>query len=181
MVLVARAKGGDELALDVLYERYHPRLRMWASGRLPAQSRGLLDTVDIVDEAMVRALDHLQAFEARGDGALLAYLRQAVLNRIRDEGRKVARRPAQVVLHEGQIDREASPLEQLIGSQTLERYEAALERLRPSYREAVIGWVELGYSVDELQQILEKPSPDAARMTLRRALVQLAEEMDRDQ
>jgi len=129
---------------------------------------------------MVRALNHLETFEARGDGALLAYLRQAILNRIRDEGRKVARRPEQVELYEGQVDGEASPLEELIGRETLESYESALERLRPSYREAVIGWVELGYSVEELQQILEKPSPDAARMTLSRALVRLAEEMGHD-
>jgi len=177
VILVARAKSGDELARDVLIERYLPRLRHWASGRLPASSRGMLDTVDVVDEAIMRAMGRLDKFEPRGDGALLAYLRQAVMNRLRDEARKDKRRPDHLELRDDGIDPIASPLEELVGKETLERYELALERLRPAYKEAVIGYVELGYSTEELQSILEKPSLDATRMTITRALARLAEEM----
>lgn len=177
VILVARAKTGDDLARDVLIERYLPRLRHWASGRLPASSRGMLDTVDVVDEAILKALGHLDTFEVRGDGALLAYLRQAVMNRLRDEARKQKRRPNHVEIQEDRVASIPSPLEDLVGSETLERYEGALERLRPAYREAVIGYVELGYSTEELRSILEKPSLDATRMTVSRALAQLAKEM----
>ena len=37
----------------------------------------------------------------------------------------------------------------------------------------------MGYSYDELAQVLGKPTPDAARKTAQRALVRLAEEMRR--
>src|SRR5262245_60264019 len=91
--LLARVRQGDRDALDALIDRCLPALRRWARGRLPAGARGLLDTQDIVQDAMVRALDHLDTFESRHEGALQAYLRQAVINRIRDEARRVERRP----------------------------------------------------------------------------------------
>jgi DNA-directed RNA polymerase specialized sigma24 family protein len=37
----------------------------------------------------------------------------------------------------------------------------------------------LGYSYDELADALGKPTPDAARKAARRALIRLAEEMER--
>jgi RNA polymerase sigma-70 factor (ECF subfamily) len=46
--LLSRAKGGDRAALGALMERYRPRLVRWASGRLPAYARSLLDTNDLV-------------------------------------------------------------------------------------------------------------------------------------
>jgi len=179
VILVARAKAGDEVARDVLLERYIPRLRHWASGRLPASSRGLLDTVDVVDEAVVRAMRHFDSIDVQADGALLAYLRQAVMNRLRDEGRKAKRKPTHVELPEEFASKIPSPLEELVGSEMLESYEQALESLRPAYREAVIGYVELGYTVEELKSILDKPTLDATRMTVSRALARLAEEMGR--
>jgi arginine repressor len=40
--------------------------------------------------------------------------------------------------------------------------------------------VELGYTTEELQTILDKPTIDATRMTISRALAKLAEEMGHD-
>jgi RNA polymerase sigma-70 factor (ECF subfamily) len=71
-----------------------------------------------------------------------------------------------------------SPLEAAIGSQTLERYEAALARLTDEEREAVVTRVEFGLSYAEVAEALGKPSADAARMAVVRALVKLAREMD---
>ena len=59
-------------------------------------------------------------------GGLQAYLRQAILNRIRDEFRKFKRRPDAVELESAQPDEGPSPLEAAIGRQALDRYEAAL-------------------------------------------------------
>ena len=64
-----------------------------------------------------------------------------------------------------------------LGRETLEHYQAALERLRPEEREAIVARVEMGYSYEELAQVLGKPTPDAARKAAQRALVRLAEEM----
>ena len=61
-----------------------------------------------------------------------------------------------------------------------ERYERALERLKPASREAVVARVEMGFSYRQVATELGKPSPDAARMAVSRALAQLAREMAGD-
>ena len=121
----------------------------------------------------------MDVFEPTREGALQAYLRQAVMNRIRDEIRRVARRPAQVELDEGEIDPGRSPLEEAIGMEEIDRYESALERLRPEEGELIILRVELGHTYEEVARLLEKPTPGAAHKATKRALVRLAEEMAR--
>src|SRR5262245_50380741 len=105
--LVERAKSGDHDALNQLFARYLPSLRRWASGRLPQWTRDLMDTDDLVQETVVRAVKRIDRFESRHDGALQAYLRQAIVNRIRDEVRRSKRSPAAVALDENQRDRGA--------------------------------------------------------------------------
>jgi DNA-directed RNA polymerase specialized sigma24 family protein len=115
--------------------------------------------------------------EIRGEGALQAYLRQVLLNTIRMELRRVRRRPAAAELESGVEADDASPLERAIGGDALSRYERALDALRPSDRELVIAHVEFGFSHQELATAFEKPSPNAARMALRRALMELTASM----
>ena len=73
-----------------------------------------------------------------------------------------------------------SPLEQAIGQETLECYEAALARLKEDDREAIILRIELGYPYSEIVTALDKPSVAAAHMAVSRALVRLAEEMSHE-
>ena len=178
--LVERAKSGDAQALDRLFTRFLPSLRRWASGRLPRYTRDLMDTDDLVQETVIRAVGRISSFESRHEGALQAYLRQAVLNRIRDEVRRRGRSPAATALDENQRDASASPLEVAIGQEAVERYEAALTRLRPEEREAIIARVEMDCTYQEVAFALGKSSADAARMTVSRALVRLAEEMQHE-
>jgi RNA polymerase sigma factor (sigma-70 family) len=119
----------------------------------------------------------MDGFDNRGVGALNAYLRQAVMNRIRDELRRKGRRPQVTDLDGLEVDHAESPLEQAIGHEMVERYEGALARLKPEEREAIVARVELGFSYAELAEALGKPTADAARKTAERALVRLAEEM----
>ena len=177
--LVERAKTGDAEALNRLFTRFLPALRRWASGRLPRWTRDLMDTDDLVQETVVRAVKRLDNFESRHEGALQAYLRQAIMNRIRDEVRRTKRTPIPTELDENASDHTASPLEVAIGTEALERYEAALARLRPEEREAIVARVEMDGSYQDVAQALGKPSADAARMAVTRALLRLAEEMHR--
>ena len=119
-------KEGDPQALDRLLERCVPALRRWAHGRLPPTARGLNDTADIVQDTIISAMRRLEVFESRHQGALQAYLRQAVMNRIRDVIRQHKRRPEIRGLSEGIEDEATSPLEAAIGAENLERYESAL-------------------------------------------------------
>jgi RNA polymerase sigma factor (sigma-70 family) len=177
--LVARVKGGDRDALDRLLARVLPPLRRWARGRLPRSKRDLMDTDDLVQETAIRAVKRLDSFESRRDGALQAYLRQAVMNRIRDEIRHKGRIPVATELDENEHNRDASPLDAAIGREAVDRYEAALARLRPEDREAIIARVEMDWNYEQAAQALGKPSAGAARVAISRALVRLAEEMNR--
>jgi RNA polymerase sigma-70 factor, ECF subfamily len=174
---LARARSGDDEALDRLLARCLPALRRWAHGRLPPFARDANDTVDIVQEAVLKSLKHLDGFEPRHEGALLAYLRQAVANRIRDLVRQAARRPKPVELPESLPLDDTSPLEAAIGAENAARYERSLAKLRDEDREAIILRLELRYTYDELRVALDKPSEGAARVAVRRALERLASEM----
>jgi RNA polymerase sigma factor (sigma-70 family) len=178
--LLERARAGDRAAADALFARCWPPLLRWARRRLPLWARDLADTQDVVQEAVVQTFKHLDRIDARGEGALQAYLRQAVMNRIRDHIRRVTRRPAATALDSHQVDEGPSPLEQAVGREALECYEAALARLTAADRELIVASVELGYSYEQLAEATGRASPDAARKAARRALVKLAEEMARE-
>jgi RNA polymerase sigma factor (sigma-70 family) len=177
--LLERFKQGDDEAVNLLVERSLPPLRRWARGRLPQWARGLDDTQDLVQDAIIRALPRLKTFEARHPGALQAYLRMAVTNHIRDEIRKVTARPAPTELGDNHADAAPSPLEDVIGREGLERYEAALKALRPADREAIIARLELQQTYEEVAVTLGKPSADAARMAVKRAVKALIALMGR--
>lgn len=176
--LIERARGGDKEAVDRLLERYVTPLRRWARGKLPKWARDAADTDDLVQDTLLQTFRRLGDFDVRGPGALQAYLRQAILNRVRDELRKKGRRPQGTCLDGLEVDGRLSPLEEAIGHQAIERYEHALATLRPDEREAIIGRVEMGYSYEELADVLGKPSPDAARKAAKRALDRLIRQME---
>ena len=175
--LLQLAKDGDQEALDRLFQRCIPPLRRWARGRVPQSARSVLDTSDVVQDAVIGAMRRLEAFEARHQGALQAYLRQAVLNRICDVVRQLQRRPANTDLPDDLKDEATSALERLIGAENMARYESALQRLSTSDREAIIGRLEMQYSYEELAAALDKPTAAAARVAVTRAMKRLAQEM----
>jgi RNA polymerase sigma-70 factor (ECF subfamily) len=133
-----------------------------------------------VQDTVLQTLRNLGSFEPQREGALLGYLRRSLLNRIRDRFRYAARHPT-TELSETSPDGGASPLEFAIEEEDRRRYEAALSRLTPSDRDAIVGRIELGYSYEQLALILKKPTPGAARVAIRRALLRLGDEMRDDQ
>lgn len=177
--LVRRAQRGDPAALEILLGRYLPRMRRWAKGRLPAWARMNVDTDDMVQDALIRTCERIAEFEPRGEGALQAYLRQALRNRITDEVRRSRHRPVGGEVLEAHPDISPSPLEEAIGEEAMASYERGLASLDEGEREAIIARVEMDMSYGEIAAALGKPSPDAARMAVSRALLRLAEEMGR--
>ena len=175
--LVSRAQSGDERAMNELMSRYLPRLERWASGRLPRYARSLLDTGDLVQETLLRVVQGLRQLDARGPGFFQAYVRQAVLNRIRDQVRWARRRAGSSEVSESLPDLGPSPLEQAIGSDVLRRYERAIEALGEAERQFVHLRIELDLDYDEIAAVMGSPSRDAARMSVRRAVAKLAEIM----
>ena len=178
--LLARARQGDDAAIERLFARHLRPLQRFARGRLPGWARDLADTDDLVQDALLQTFKRLNSFESRHPGALQAYLRQAVLNRLRDELRRQARAPTRVETADIDLESGGSRLEEAVGLETMTAYEQALSRLKLEEREAVIGRLEMGFTYEELALALEKPTPDAARKAAQRALVRLAEEMQRE-
>lgn len=175
--LLTRARAGDTQAMNDLFARYMPAIQRWARGRLPGPIRDLADTSDLVQEALVQTFTHIEAFEHRGEGAFQAYVRQAVMNRIRDELRRADRRPVRETLEDSRPDDGPSPLDLAIGAEAADRYETALTRLTDEERGLIVARIELGLTYPELAAALGRPSADAARMALGRALIRLAQEM----
>ena len=178
--LLVRARDGDEAALAELMARYLPRLRRWARGRLPGFARGLMDTSDLVQETLTRVITGLDRIEVRGPHAFQSYVRQAVLNRIRDEVRHASRRPGPDGVPETLPDLAPSPLENAIGADVLARYEKGLGALSEEERQLLHLRLELALDYPEITALTGRASKDATRMAIRRALARLAEEMDLD-
>jgi RNA polymerase sigma-70 factor (ECF subfamily) len=177
--LLERAKGGDREALDVLFSRHIPTLKRWASGRLPRWTRDIAETEDLVQETVLQVFKRVEAFEPRGEGALQAYLRQALMNRIRNEFRSKGRKPSFQGLDEQAPADHTSPLEAAIRQEQLDRYDAAIARLSEQERELIVARVEVGLTYEEMAETFGKPSWNAARMATARALLRLAEELKR--
>jgi RNA polymerase sigma factor (sigma-70 family) len=171
--LVISARAGDRMALEALLERCLPPVKRWALGRLPAHARGALDTGDLVQEAAIHVLARLDKFQPRHVGAMQAYLRTSVINRIRDEIRRVGRRPEVVELMTEPTSDDTSPLEVAIRGEAYERYRSALTKIRPRDRQMVVARVEMQWSVEQIAQRFRMASLDAARVAVSRALKRL--------
>ena len=177
--LTIRAQAGDQAALEALCLRCLKSLTRYAAGRLPPAARGMVETQDVVLEAVQRGMFRLHEFEVRHPGALVAYMRTILRNLIVDYARSAIRRPLQVELDEHQADRGQSPLERVLDEEQIELYEAAVERLKP--RDAALVTLkideQLGY--EEIAVELGFRSANAARVATRRAVLRLVHEMSR--
>jgi RNA polymerase sigma factor (sigma-70 family) len=127
----------------------------------------------------MHVLARLDKFEPRHVGAMQAYLRMSVVNRIRDEIRRVGRRPEMVEMTTEPISDATSPIEAAIRVQAYERYRSALGQLRPRDREMVVGRVEMQWTAEQIAHRFRMPSVDAARVAVSRALKRLSEKFTR--
>lgn len=181
LALVERARAGDRAALEQIAGRYQPALLRFAHGRLPSAARGLVDTCDVVQVAVVRTLERLDGFEPAFRGSLLAYLRRAVLNQVRDEIRRAQRRPAPVELSHELPSLGPDPLEQVISREDLERYDAALATLPADQQEAFMMRIEMRCGYREIADAVGRPTAESARMLVRRAIASMARRLRRSQ
>lgn len=177
--LISRARAGDARAEQDLISRFIPMLQRWAHGRLSGPARDLAETDDLVQVSILRALKRLPHFESRREGAFLAYLRAIAINALKEEHRRGVSREGRDRLMRTQAEAAAQAEEpsESFDPAALEKYEAALEKLPERQREALILRLEFDYSYAQIASAIESPSEDAARMTVKRALLRLTEEM----
>ena len=159
--------------------------RSCAAGRAaksPRRRARWLDSDDLVQATLTETLARVQVFEPRRDHGLHLYLREALRNQIRDELRRLYRDPeCAEELPESVPDDAPSPYENTVSDERRERYERALAELPEAERAMVVSRVEFGLSWHDIAALSGKPSADAARMAVSRALVQVARAMGTDE
>ncbi len=177
--LVRRACGGDREAENAICARYLPRLHIWARGRLPKGARPALDTGDVVQEVLIRAIRSFPTFEPMHQGSFPAFLRTILTNRILDVVRSGQRHPPPDPLDTGEepTSPEASPFELTLGREERARFEVAMKALSPADQELIFLRVELGCDYEEVAALLGRPNANATRVACRRAMLRLAEAM----
>lgn len=171
--LIRRIQLGEAELREELVRRCLPHLRRWAHGRLPTYGRHLSETDDLIQITLMRAMGRLESFEPEREGAFLAYLRQILLNTVRNEIRTTQRRPATEPLDPNNEPPATNrPVQDQLAD--AERYEIALEALEGTQRQAVVLRCEFGLSYPEIAEELNLPSADAVRMSVSRGLLKIA-------
>jgi RNA polymerase sigma factor (sigma-70 family) len=137
----------------------------------------MADTTDLVHESITSLLSHADRFNLRHEGALEAYLRQVLVNRIRDEVRRAQRREVLSASEPIEALSDESPLELALGRESVAHYEDALARLDLKDRELIVARIELQQSYEQISARLGVPTTGSARLAVARAMRRLVEVM----
>ena len=192
--LIDLAKGGDRAALEELCRTYSERVRRIVRLRMGKELRSKLESMDVVQDALICALRGLDAFTYTDEGDFTRWLSRITENRLRDNfdkftaAKRDVRReiPLDTDRGDGQ-QTDAWPVEPLYTVtpsveiekiEQLDRLERAMETLKPEYKEVVLLTKIEGLSHKQAADRLGK-SPDAVRMLLCRAMAALSETYER--
>jgi RNA polymerase sigma-70 factor (ECF subfamily) len=194
--LIRRAQDGDVPAFGSLFSRYYERVHAIVRQRLGPALRADVESLDIVQDAMIDAVRGFQNFEMRDDGALTAWLAAIVENRIRgtrkylyaekrDRRRDVNYQ--QIVEHISQSNGsvflpqadDTPPPEAVAKRAEIEVLLESLDELPSHYREVLVLRDQKGLPWSEIAELLSRSSADAARMMHAKARIELRKEMKR--
>ena len=192
--LVTLAKKGDRTALEQLCQVYAERVHWIVRFRMGSEIRLKLDSMDVVQDAFLFALEDLDDFNYRDEGDFLRWLSKIAENRIRDNIKKLhadKRDVRKEVLFRnlvpttqgsrlGALGLVASTTPSLIISkrEELSKLERAIDKLRPEYREVIILKKIEGLSYQEISKRLSK-STDAVGMLVSRAMLALIDAFEK--
>jgi len=167
----------DSTSVDALVQRCLPSVQRWAHRKVPRSSRGDFDTKDLVQEAALRMLKRRSLFRPRHAQSVQAYLRRTVLNLVRDEARRIARRPMLVDIGEDLPCERTGPIEIIFRHELRERYEQALRTLRPKDQRLIVASIDREHHVNDIARICGLRSPAAARVAVARACNRLVQKL----
>lgn len=179
--LLERARAGSDEALGALLQRCERKLLALVRLRLGPSLRRELDSRDLVQATLVKALSHFGEFAGGNRGSLMAWLARIAENEFRDQasyygrGRRDAARRVSL-----EASPEAATLAARVRSQTsllahgeqLLALERALESLSPDHRDVIVMRAIEERDFAEIAERLGR-SADACRMLFARALTAL--------
>jgi RNA polymerase sigma-70 factor, ECF subfamily len=173
--LVRKATGGDDRALDVLVERYAPRVN-----RLASQLLGDLEEArDAAQECLVKLCTRLRQF--RGEAQFATWLHRLVVNTCRDRiAFQRVRRTEPLWVEDGAADEETDPSRLAALADLRKDVAVALARLSEKQRAVVVLRDSFGFSYVEIARMAKVPVGTAkcyvhrARASLKAHLEDLA-------
>lgn len=186
--LVALAKDGDQTALENLCKVYGERVQRIVRLRMGREIRSRLDSVDVVQDALIHALRGLEDFTYNNEGDFLRWLSTIAQNALRDhldklhtekrDIRKEVRVKSYVPTTGGGFAAIPSPIDSTTPSaiaskrEDLDKLEKAIDQLKPEHREVIVLTKIEGLSYKEIAEKLGKSS-EAARKLVSRAMTAL--------
>jgi RNA polymerase sigma-70 factor (ECF subfamily) len=142
--LAERARGGDEEAFGILFERHAPALRRNVRRQLPSLLRRKVTESDVIQMAYLRVHQHLDGFSDRGAGSFRAWLDRIVENQVADILRRYVRAAKRSIdleisgpqpLSGARLPgREPTASQVAGGAELLRKIEVSMERLPEDYR-----------------------------------------------
>ena len=187
--LLTLARAGNASAVNQLCRVYGERVRWMIRLRMRGELRSKLESMDVVQDALIHALGGLESFTYTNEGDFVRWLSKIVQHtlrenwdRLRAEKRDVRK---EVPLHGhptttgGGSVRTPDPVDATTPSvimskrEDLARLERALDALKPEYREVLVLTRLEGLSYGQVGQRLGKTA-DAVRMLASRATAALA-------
>lgn len=186
--LLGQARAGDRGAADNLFFKIGPRLEAIVRLRLGYRLRTKMETLDVVQDAMLAALPHLEVKQFNSSGEFFHWLSALLENRIRDladhfgAAKRNTERERPLEAPAGGEDTRLGPIAGLArgdtpsmiaaGREEACRLEQAIDELPEDQREALILVRYTGMSLAEAGQEMNR-SADAVRMLVSRAIVRL--------
>jgi len=186
--LVALAKAGDQAALNQLCRIYGERVRRIIRFRLNQKLRSKLDSVDVVQDVLIKAVGNLKDFTYQNEGDFLRWLSRIAENKLRDifdefhSNKRDIRKEIPFKeqkrgtdsYHGGAFEPVGitTPSVVICKKEALDRLEKALDKLKPEYKEVVVLKRIEGLSYAEIAEKLGK-STEAVGMLLSRAMTAL--------
>jgi RNA polymerase sigma-70 factor, ECF subfamily len=186
--LLCAARDGDKQAAGALLERYRSPLHAAAAAALPPELKAKLSASDLVQRTFLDAQRRLDAFQGESPEMLAAWLRAALLNKLRDELRRFSS-PGRTAAAEVSLDADSrmrkglasessGPFEKASRAEEQERLSACLAGLPPNYQEAILLRHRDNLSFGEMALRLTL-SENAARKLWVRAIAELRKVMSR--
>ncbi len=186
--LVSLAHAGNESALRQICQVYTERVRWMVRLRMGKELRSKLESMDLVQNTLIQALDGLGNFSYRNEGDFIRWLAKIVENEVRGDARKMhankrdirkeisldRNSPQADAKHAIAFDPIQNTTPSIIASrkEDLARLERALDQLRPEYKEMIVMAKIEGLSYREIAHRQGKSS-EAIRKLVSRAIAEL--------
>jgi RNA polymerase sigma-70 factor (ECF subfamily) len=151
LALVAKARAGDRPALDVLVERYSPRVNKLAAHLMV----DLEDARDAAQESLVKLCTRLRQF--RGDAQFATWMHRLVVNTCKDLQERKRVRTTEPLTEDEPAGEDGDPLRATLLGDLRSDLAQGLARLSADQRAVVVLRDVLGFSYEDIARTASMP------------------------